>query len=185
VIFIGVDPGKTGAVAALEADGRVRLVRPMPLVASNAGRPEYDLDAIKNFLLEWNREQGGAFATVERLQPLPAKVRRKDGSVLELGGTIANFNRGASLGWAWMLCALEIPFVLVSPRRWQAVMLEGTPAYAAGKARAILAAHRLFPGVSLKPTKRARKDSHDVAEALLLAEFGRRVAGREAALSTG
>ena len=37
-----------------------------------------------------------------------------------------------------------------------------------------LSCKRLFPGVNLKATERCRKDHDGIAEALLIAEYGRR-----------
>jgi hypothetical protein len=54
------------------------------------------------------------------------------------------------------------------------------------KGAAVLVAQRLFPGVNLRLTPRARKDHDGAAEALLLAEHARRI-GRpaEAARAAG
>jgi len=76
-------------------------------------------------------------------------------------------------GFAWLLEALEIPYQLVSARTWQKSMLAGTSG-ADTKQRSILAAGRLFPGVNLKRSARARKADDGIADALLLAEYARR-----------
>lgn len=159
MIYIGIDPGKAGAIAFLE-DGPIRAV-PMPLIKHlrGQGRDEFDLRALSDLL-----DTGDGFATVERGQPLPPK----------LGGGVANYQRGYSRGIIeGLLVALRIPYQLVAPRRWQAVMHEGTPA-ADTKVRSIMAAERLFPDVSLLRSVGCRKPDDGMAEALLLAEFGRR-----------
>lgn len=136
----------------------------MPLVASGPkGRDEYDVPVIADLFRLWKHE--GVFVTVEKQQPMP----------LEKGGSIANFNRGMGrAGWEWLLTALKVPHQLVAPQTWQKAMHLGAPG-ADTKQRSIIAAHRLFPDVSLTRGGRATKDLDGKAEALLLAEFGRRI----------
>ena len=55
--------------------------------------------------------------------------------------------------------------------------IAGTPA-GDTKQRSVIAAQRLFPGVSLLPTERSRKASDGLADALLLASYGQRQAAR-------
>jgi hypothetical protein len=157
--WVGVDPGKSGAIAVIRADDGNVSITTMPVIVSGKARPQYDLHQIAMLLEPLVRP----FVTVERAQPLPPKM----------GGSIANFERGVSRGWEWMLTALEIPFQMVSPRTWQAVMLIGT-AEGDTKQRAAIAAQRLFPGVNLRRTERSRKVDDGFCDALLLAEYGRR-----------
>lgn len=176
---MGVDPGKKGAIGFIfrtHSDG----VRAMPLVPARVlkgkklGRDEYDLNAIREILLgldmhvDHDIQPRGVFVTVEKSQPMPPKMP---------GGAVANFHRGVARGWEWMLVALQIPYQLVSPVTWQRVMHAGTPG-ADTKQRSLMAAKRLFPDVSLKRTERSRKDDDGFADALLLADYGRRTYDR-------
>jgi len=166
MMFIGIDPGKSGGMALLGPAGIVMEIEPTPVVkAGKTGRDEFDLAAIRGLLHYWaRRESEGCFVTVEKSQPLPPKM----------GGTVANFARGVGRGWEWMCVGLGLPYQLVAPQTWQKAMHAGTPE-GDTKQRSILAAHRLFPGVSLLRTERSRVPHDGLAEALLLAEFGRRV----------
>lgn len=166
MIIVGIDPGKRGGIAVLDHDG-VAVAHAIPLVRSTKARDEYDLPAIVRLLRSaGSLIPGSVVAYIERGQPLPPKM----------GGTAANYHRGYGRGLFEGLCtALGIPYELVTPRRWQAVMLAGT----AGddtKQRAIVAAQRLFPQVSLLTSERSRKPSDGLADALLIAAHGRRVA---------
>ena len=159
----GIDPGKHGAMALLLCDSK--SVQPIPTIPGGKGsRVEYDLVAIRGYLAELTTLTTHLIAYVEKAQPLPKSF----------GGGIANFERGRCTGWAWMLTALSIPYQLVPPRTWQKVMLAGTPGRDT-KQRSIIAAQRLFPDVSLLRTERCRKPDHGLSDALLIAEFGRRV----------
>lgn len=166
MIYIGIDPGKLGAIAWLGFPGRELIATPVPLL-SGRGAGEYDLSRIAALLRD-TRVIGETFATVELLPDLPPGPK--------FGGMKAARARGVAEGWAWMLTALGIPYELVKPQRWQRVMLADIPGDGT-KARSIIAAQRLFPGVSLLPTPKCRKPSDGMADALLLAEFGRRTHG--------
>jgi hypothetical protein len=183
-LYAGVDPGLAGAIAVLTGDGRVRDVVPMPVVKAGAGgKLRYDVAMIRDLIAVWRHE--GVFVTVEAIGPMPSKVKRRGkpipGSLapppmvdVELGGSLANFYRGMTWAWEWMLVALGVPHEFVPPKTWQKPMHMGTPA-ASTKERSILAARRVFPGQDLRRSPRARNDHDGIAEALLLAEFGRRL----------
>lgn len=78
---------------------------------------------------------------------------------------VVSFKVGLGYGvWLGVLSALSRPHMVVLPQTWQKAMYAG--AHGEGKDRSILVAGRLFPNVRL-----AR---HDWADALLIAEWGRR-----------
>lgn len=160
LLVLGVDPGKHGALAALDHQGRILALHPTPLIKGQ--RDTYDLAAIRELLLSY-QAQGRLHVTVERMDAMPAK----------LGGSIANYHRGVSTGWAWMLEGLKIPYELVPAREWQRAMHAGTQA-GDTKQRSILAAQRLFPSQNLKRSPLAKGPDDGLADALLIAEFGRR-----------
>jgi hypothetical protein len=162
--YLGIDPGKEGAIGAVDERGRCIEVLPIPLLtAEKGGREEFDLVEIRAVLHRHMVETSGAvFVTLEKLSPLPRSM----------GGAYANYARGLSHGWEWMLVAMEIPYQLVGPLRWQRVMLADT-AGDTGR-RSIQVAKRLWPTVSLRRTTRSRKDDHGFADSLLLADWGRR-----------
>lgn len=161
-IWIGIDPGLEGAIAVRTPE-RIEIM-PMPVVSALKGRPQYDIPALVELLDEQSVEsRGAALVTCEKLQPMP----------LEHGGTIANYNRGRAMALVEAICAtLGIPYQLVAPRTWQSRMHLGTSGTDL-KQRSIQAAQRLFPGVSLLRTERSRVPHDGMAEALLLAEWGR------------
>lgn len=161
-LFVGVDPGKVGALAVLSEAGAIVETVATPVVKGD--RPEYDLPEIRDFFVHYLAEaQGQLRVTVERAAPMPPK----------LGGSAANFARGVARAWEWMLVALGIPYQLVPPQAWQRAMLLGTSGDDTGQ-RSIMAAKRLWPAADLRRSERARKDDHGITDALLIAEFGRR-----------
>lgn len=170
----GVDPGKEGALALLDGEGRVLKLLATPMVVMGDKPPEYDVATIARLLRGWQSAAAGLlFVTVEKLETMPAMFKGRNGKEQRSSGK-SNFARGVGrAGWHWMLTALAIPHELVAPQRWQRVMHEGTPE-GNTKARSVVAAQRIFPGVDLRRTDHTRKQDDGKAEALLLAEYGRR-----------
>lgn len=101
-----------------------------------------------------------------------AKVR----ACLELVGTrpgegaVGAFSFGRGMGnWEGILAALQIPYELVRPQAWKAAMMPGEPKE---KDASRVVARRLFPVQTEEAL--SRKKDHNRADALLIAEFGRR-----------
>ena len=67
------------------------------------------------------------------------------------GGAIANFNRGLSRGWQWLLVGLGVPHQLVSPQTWQRAMFVGTLVTSLPKHRSIVRGDVALPGADLAP----------------------------------
>jgi crossover junction endodeoxyribonuclease RuvC len=86
-------------------------------------------------------------------------------------GVTSMFSFGQSYGFVWgVLTALGIGYQLVPPTLWKREFgLLHTE-----KQGSVDVAKRLFPGVSLLPTDRCRKDSDGMSDALLIAEYARR-----------
>lgn len=168
MIICGIDPGKGGAIAIIDPEGDPSVaVYPMPVVRSAKGRDEYDEAHIARSLAVFGQTGRRPFVFLEKGQPLPPKM----------GGTAANFQRGYARGlFVGIFHALTISHELVAPRIWQATMHAGTSGDDL-KQRSIVAAQRLFPGVSLLRTERSKKPHDGMAEALLIAEWGRRKLG--------
>jgi crossover junction endodeoxyribonuclease RuvC len=163
MIYVGIDPGKAGAIASINSDTMEIDIQPMPVLKSSKSRSEYNLVEMRNILVLASTE-GELFVTAEKLQPLPPKF----------GGGIANYNRGYALALLkGMLTGMKIPYQLVLPRVWQKAMLAGTSGTDT-KQRSIIAAQRLFPGQSLLRIEKCRKPDNGYSDALLLAAYGMR-----------
>jgi hypothetical protein len=164
--FLGVDPGKEGGVAVVDAEGRLVETWPTPLVEGK-GRGEYNVPAIAVRLRGYASTGLVTVATIELLQALPPIAR-----VGLVGGSGANFARGLSHGWSWALEVLEVRFELVRPQAWQARMLEPGPA-GTSKARSIAAAVARWPSHDFRRTPRSKGPHDGLADAANLAEYGR------------
>ena len=85
-------------------------------------------------------------------------------------GVTSMFHFGKSAGFIeGVLNAFRIPFSLVTPQKWKKEF-----GLHSDKQESINVCKELFPQANLLPTSRCRKDSDGMAEALLIAEFGRR-----------
>ena len=85
-------------------------------------------------------------------------------------GVSSTFNFGMNFGFIQgVLKAYEIPYELVTPQKWKKEF-----SCTSDKNTSIEVCKRLFPGVNLKATDRCKKDHDGLAEALLIAEYGRR-----------
>lgn len=151
-MICGIDIGLTGAICILDRDKILYLIE-MPILKTGK-KSEIDLCRIKDILCQFKPSISHAF--IEK-----AGVRPKQGSV-------SMFRYGSCYGMIIGLCAgLEIPYSLIAPQTWKATMLRDMPKE---KEISILRAQQLFPTIVFH-----RKKDHHRAEALLLAEYGRRL----------
>lgn len=144
-VFIGVDPGKSGAITALVPGSDPVIIR---------------LDGTDWDIVEELRDVTtgeSCFAMLEKVHSMPGQ------------GVASSFKFGQSFGKLEMLLAcLEIPFDYVTPAKWQGDMGCRTKG---DKNITKAAAQRLFPSIKI---------THRNADALLLAEYARRVEGGRA-----
>lgn len=154
MIYIGIDPGKQGAIAKLSTSLPVpEYIHEMPMNGTM-----YNLGKILELI-----GRVAHFAVIEQSQPMPKQ------------GVKSCYTIGYGFGILEMaLVANGIKYQTVRPGDWKKVMLAGIPK-GDTKAMSIQACKRLFPNVSLKRTERCRKDDHNYAEALLLAEYAMRI----------
>lgn len=149
--IVGIDVGLEGAVAI------------------SCEREVYEVELLKNVTPEWIREMScAAFGMsvhvfIEKAQAMPGQ------------GVSSMFNYGTGFGklLGWME-ALKLPHTLVTPREWTKEMHKGCTGENA-KEKSLQAAKRLFPHMKLEATERSKKPHAGIVDALLIAEFGRRL----------
>ena len=153
MIVIGVDNGLKGGIAYIYEN--CVETRPMPI----AGKAYDEVNLVGYF-----RPFSKCHAYIEVAQAMPKQ------------GVASVFKYGTNYGLIRGICAAyHVPYTLVRPKEWQKVMLAGLPVAKIGtKAASIQRAQQLFPDVSLLRTKACRTKSDGMADALLIAEYGRR-----------
>lgn len=143
--YIGIDPGKSGAMAIIHALGNVEVI---------------PFDAVE-YSLALARVHGGAYPVtccVEKVGAMPGQ------------GVVSMFNFGHNLGVIeGLLRGYGIPYQLVPPQTWKKEF-----SLSSDKAKSIEVCQKLFPNVRLLATERSRKPNDGMAEALLMAEYARR-----------
>lgn len=157
--WVGIDPGMDGGVGFVwYADFQGCHAQPLPFNGK-----EFDAKEFRRSLIGKYREEEGVFCIVERAQVMP-----RQGAVS--GFTIGK-NYGQILG---VLSTLEIPYETVPPRTWQKAIFGAKPDDT--KAASVACCKRLFPTIDLLPGKR-RKEHDGMSDALLIAEYARRLRG--------
>lgn len=152
-VFVGVDPGVSGGIAAVDETSR-------PLVFLK--RPENVKEVLENFqhIRSLSADVRGV---LERVNPgVFGGFGKKDKQRM---GVVSSFTFGVGYGeLRAMLVAAEIPFEEVSPQKWQGALNCRT---GGDKNVSKAKAASLFPSVP--------KLTHAIADALLMAEYCRRV----------
>lgn len=149
--YLGIDPGVSGGLACLDEDGSVIEVQRMP---------ETDGDLLAMIVM---MRGDAAQAMLERVRSSPRM------------GSSAAFTFGQGYGRLRMaLLACGVPFAEVMPRRWQ--MALGCHMAGLGKfgERDDVAAKNHTKGYAQSWFPRV-KVTHAVADALLIAEYARRL----------
>lgn len=144
--YIGIDPGKDGALAVIIDSGKASIV-------------PFDQDAYRLVLRQFcmQARMAQTRAVLEHVGAMPGQ------------GVTSMFSFGENFGYIkGLLEAFEIPYELVRPQRWKKEF------GISGKNQSVEVCKRLFPGVSLRRTERCKKDHDGMAEALLMAEYARR-----------
>lgn len=143
--YIGIDPGKSGAMAIMPAVGEVQVI---------------PFDAVKYSvaLAQLRGELNDVMCCVEKVSAMPGQ------------GVVSMFNFGHNLGVIeGLLRGYGIPYQLVPPQTWKKEF-----SLSSDKAKSIEVCQKLFPNVNLLATERSRKPHDGMAEALLMAEYARR-----------
>ena len=144
-----MDPGQKGgyAIIAQSETGQAVFTYPWD-----------DTLFVKEMIALTKIEKSGIVAAVEKVGAMPHQ------------GVSSMFSFGQSFGYILgVLAACGIPYQLVPPRVWKKDFGLNND-----KAKSIDVCKRLFPGVSLLPTERCRKESDGMAESTLLACYALR-----------
>lgn len=147
-VFLGVDPGAKGAIAAINSDLQAIFLEDYP-------GDEVQLVKIINRIYDELTDNGYVLlAGLEKVHSMPKQ------------GVSSSFKFGTNYGiWRGVLASFGIPFLEVTPQKWQ----KGVISKARDKQPSIAAAGRLFPGVTLLGPKGGKMDGR--ADALLIAYY--------------
>jgi crossover junction endodeoxyribonuclease RuvC len=148
LLYAGIDPGLSGAIGLVRADGSFADVFDMPVLITTTGRKQVDFSGLAAILREYNP----AFVLVERVGARPSE------------GAVGGFSFGMTYGGILsMLATMALPHDVVQPAQWK--RKAGIPP-GSDKDVSIITCKRLLPTAAPSLT---RKKDDGRAEALLLA----------------
>lgn len=161
MLIIGIDPGITGAVAAINIDynNNKPKVKDTPVEVVKSGRKKktvYLESAMFQALtdLAFNQPNNDIHVFMEKVGAMPGQ------------GVTSMFNFGMGYGiWKGILAALQWPYTLVTPQAWKKVLMQGIQDKDAARGRAC----QLFP---MMAQELSRKKDIGRADALLIACYG-------------
>ena len=169
MIYIGIDPGLTGALAVIDSETKNISFVDTPVVEIRVGKKmKHQQDAyVISSLLRALCVDKDVMVTIEKVQAMPGSDGK--GGRQAMGATSA-FNFGLGFGmWLGILAALEIPHQQVHPATWKAVMMrDSTKDKDASRVKAM----QLYPKTAKDLT---RKKDHGRADALLMAVWAMKV----------
>lgn len=146
--WIGIDPGKKGAISLITFKGRYETWD-MPVLPNG----EIDSRAIYDILYQFENIK----CVLEKSQPMPQQ------------GVTSVFNYGRGYGKIQsILEILKIPYAEIRPTQWK----KEFGLIKKDKKQSVTLAKKLFPGAELVTPRGRLIDGR--AEALLMAEYGRR-----------
>jgi len=141
MIYFGIDPGKSGSISVIWSDGEPYMV------SCNLDQTEAD---IAGWLFQFDSPT--SLAVIEKVHSMPKQ------------GVTSSFSFGQSYGFLrGVLTALKIPFVEISPQKWQKAMGCLTKG---NKNVTKQAAQQRWPHLKI---------THANADSLLIAEYARTV----------
>lgn len=158
--YIGVDGGLSGALAAIDQDGKVIAMLPMPTEEKSKGN-EVDAKTAWKWIEEISMLHGPIMVILETPGKFAAGVMSLT-SMWDSYGVLRS-----------ILATRDIRHERIPPQKWQKVMI---PNCAKGdtKKAALQKVKQLWPGLDLRRTHKCKKLDEGFIDALLIAEFGRR-----------
>ena len=165
-VWIGIDPGVTGAVAAIFENENV-LIFDAPTAQVKSGKrtrteflPHEMAAMLKGFIGDDLQPQ----VVIEKVSAMPGQ------------GVTSMFNFGTGWGmWIGICAALDLPYRFVTPNEWKKEMMSGM---GKDKDASVVQAQRLFPDAAhlLQRPKRGGGVMllNGRADSLLIAAWGRK-----------
>lgn len=168
--YVGIDPGLSGAVAMVDSDQKIVLLKltPTVVVKKGKGKKTVYLESEMVDIIETCRNhcknEYSISVGLENVHAMPGQ------------GVTSMFSMGRGSGlWIGIVAALRIPYTLIEPITWKKAV--GIPSGSDKRASAVRAL-QLFPRANLMRSTRSRVESDGLADALLIAEYTRRIASK-------
>lgn len=152
--YIGVDPGKAGALAIIEGDNIITHL--FPKIGT-----EYDVQ--------------GMIALFKQFEGIDCHIVVEDVKALQGPMKAGNWSLSRGKTILEMCCIFfNLPLTMVHSKTWQKEIWQGIEKQASTKNTTLLAIKRLFPNQNLKKSSRASKDHDGITDSIAMAEYCRR-----------
>ena len=148
---IGIDPGFKGGVALFE-DKKCLEAFPMPLYETENGKNTVDCKLLSKYIRENNVE----IIIIELVHTMPGQGVASSGNFMKNFGKILGMAEG-----------LGIKTILISPQKWKKLLLKDDYVHDM-KQGAIDFCQKLFPHISLLPTKRSKVPHDGISDAVCI-----------------
>ncbi len=159
MIIAGVDNGFSGAICKMDVTNSKHWFK-------YSSEPLYSIEAFDMPIIKNQKNEIDEQALVAMLKECDHVFIEK-AQVMPKQGISSSGRYMMSYGIVRGICsALGIPYTLVTPQRWKKDILADMPKE---KGASIIMVKRLFPSIDM-----SRKKDHGRAEAVLIAEWGRR-----------
>lgn len=169
MIYVGIDPGNSGAVAVINPKTREVQFFDTPTVKIKSGKTfknVMDPHAAALILQAFN-DGGGMLVTIEKVAAMPSFKGKLPGEEPDRMGATAAFSFGMGFGmWQGICAASKLPYQLVHPATWKRKLMRDM-----GKEKdaSRVKSMQLYPHTAKDLT---RKKDHARGDALLLAHYG-------------
>lgn len=158
--YVGIDPGQSGGLVLLGPAGNFLSKEVMPIDESGELNKQGLLDVLVEWWL-WNEFH----IFLERIVPFAMTAK----SALTFGRQLGMLEQ--------MFWEHKYPVTFVEANKWTKEMHKGIEQDLKPKVRSGIAVTRLFPGVNLTGSEKAKKPHDGLVDAILIAEYGRRTTG--------
>lgn len=166
MIYVGIDPGLNGAIAAVNDGGSV-FVWDTPVLLMD-GKRKHNVPQMAKLMMQCYCSPEGALLVKSTSEIL---VVLESVHAMPHQGVSSSFSFGRGFGiWEGIIGAFGLPNEMPSPQRWKKEMLADQSKE--GKDASRYKAIQLFPQLS---DYLQRKKDDGRSEALLMAEYGRRL----------
>lgn len=150
-MYLGIDPGFSGALAILDKELHVVHYEDMPLIEVG-GKRELDEPELRNIFRRFSPYYVDLTVGIEKSQTMPNQ------------GVVSSGRYMASYGFLRGLCVgMGLPYILIRPPSWKKVMLMDMPKE---KGSSIQKVGQLYPDIKL-----TRKKDHGISDAILIARY--------------
>ena len=161
-LFVGIDPGLSGGISGIDADGILIFKKVTPIIYGKDTKRIYDIPGMISIFKTFQSRI--KIICLEKTQAFPGKQGASSTHSIGKGGGL----------WEGIIATLEIPYSIVGPRSWQREIFRDMN-HIDSKQASLLACQRLFPNESWLATERSRRPHDGLTDAACLAEYGRRI----------